>query len=326
MNCCSDVEKSFIETVRTRDLLPEGCRVVAAVSGGSDSVALLRLLLCFRSHMRWDLEVLHVDHGARPESRRDAEFVRSLAQRAALPFVLHRITPPETGSVEDHFSRERQRIYASCCEKVALAATGHTADDRAETLVMRLLEGAGLRGLGGMDFIGEGPVRRPLLEITRTRLREYLVEIGQNWLEDPTNSEDEFLRNRIRHDIMPALESISPGSATAIARSSANLSQWRDMVDCIVRDSLDEMLQGDTFHRRRYGDLPEAVRLAVLWTLAGRPRGGRLELEKTDRWILSGRDGFHMLPGGARIVMDGDLGRVDGIQSTEDERNRLAKR
>ncbi len=326
MNCGSAVEKSFIETVRTRDLLPEGFRVVVAVSGGSDSVALFRLLLCFCSHMRWDIEVLHVDHGARPESRQDAEFVRSLALRAALPFVLHEIAPPETGSVEDYFSRERQRIYASYCEKGALVATGHTADDRAETLVMRLLEGAGLRGLGGMDFIGEGPVRRPLLELTRTRLCEYLVELGQNWLEDPTNREDEFLRNRIRHDIMPVLESISPGSSMAIARSSANLSQWRDMVDGIVRDSLDEMLQGDTFHRQRYGALPSAVRLAVLWTLAGRPRGGRFELEKTDRWILSGKDGFHMLPGGARIVMEGDLGKVDGTHFTEDERNRLAKR
>jgi hypothetical protein len=90
------------------------------------------------------------------------------------------------------------------------------------------------------------------------------------------------------------------------------------VVDDLIRDSLDEVVQGDTFHRQRYGALPSAVRLAMLWTLAGRPRGGRLELEKTDRWILSGRDGSHILPGGISIVMEGEIGRVSGDPSSEE--------
>ncbi len=311
MESVSSVERRFIETVRRRELLPENSRLAAAVSGGGDSVALLRLLDCFASHMNWSLEVIHVDHGAREESGSDAEFVRCLARGVKLPFHLHEIAPAQTGSLEDHFSRERQRIYESIGREGALVATGHTADDRAETLVMRLLEGAGLRGLGGMDYFGMGPVRRPLLDFTRTELRDYLSGLGQPWVEDPTNRETDFLRNRIRRLVMPALESVSPGSAVSLARSSANLTQWRDLVDETVSDSLDELIHEGTFPREKYVSLPKPVRLAVLWTLAGKPRGGRLEIEKTDRWILSGKEGFHILPGGARISMKKDVGTVD---------------
>lgn len=311
MDPVSSVERRFIETIRRRELLPENSRVAAAVSGGSDSVALFSLLVSFSSHMHWSLEVIHVDHGAREESGADAEFVRSLARGAGVPFHLHEIAPVKTGSLEDHFSRERQRIYASLGRSGALVPTGHTADDRAETLIMRLLEGAGLRGLGGMDYFGRGPVRRPLLDLTRTELRDYLGGLGQSWVEDPTNREADFLRNRVRRVVMPALESVSPGSAVSLARASGNLAQWRDLVDDAVADSLDELVHGGTFPRDKYASFPEAVRLAVLWTLAGKPRGGRLEIEKTDRWILSGKDGFHILPGGARITMKGDVGNIE---------------
>lgn len=311
MDPVPSVERRFIEMLRRRELLPENSRVAAAVSGGGDSVALFRLLTCFSSHMNWSLEVLHVDHGAREESCSDAEFVRSLARGSEVPFHLHKIAPAQTGSLEDHFSRERQRIYASLGREGALVATGHTADDRAETLVMRLLEGAGLRGLGGMDYVGRGPVRRPLLDFTRTELRDYLSGLGQPWVEDPTNREADFLRNRIRRVVMPALESVFPGSAVSLARSSANVAQWRDLIDDTVADSLDELVHGGTFPRDKYASFPKAIRLAVLWTLAGKPRGGRLEIEKTDRWILSCREGFHILPGGVRISLKGDVGTVD---------------
>jgi len=159
-----------------------------------------------------------------------------------------------------------------------------------------------------MDYFGRGPVRRPLLDFTRSELRKYLEAIGQNWVEDPTNQEDSFLRNRIRHNVIPVLESITPGSTRAIARSSANLSQWRDITGRIIDDSLDELLDGDTFRIDRYLCLPKAVRLGILWAVCGRPRGGKLEIEKTDRWILGKNNGFHILPGGSKITSEG--GRI----------------
>ncbi|NOQ21123.1 MAG: tRNA lysidine(34) synthetase TilS [Candidatus Aegiribacteria sp.] len=305
-------ENTFIETVKLRNLLPCGSDIFAAVSGGSDSVALLQLLHRFANHMHWKLAVLHIDHRARPRSGEDAVFVKDLAEGIGLRCNVEEISSHGSGSSEGHFSAERTRIYREYASEKILITTGHTASDRAETLLMRLLEGSGLRGLGGMDYFGRGSVRRPLLDFTRRELREYLEEIGQNWIEDPTNQEDSFLRNRIRHRVIPVLESISPGSTCAIARSSANLSQWRDIADSIIDDSLDELLEGDTFRREMYLILPRAVRLGILWAVSGRPRGGKRELEKTDRWILGKKDGYHILPGGARITAEG--GRIHILQ------------
>lgn len=304
MNKGRSPESTFIETVRTRYLLPEGCRVWAAVSGGSDSVALLRLLMQFANHMKWDLSVLHIDHGARSDSAADAAFVEELAVRLELPFQLRRISPPESGSLEAHFSRKREAIYNEIAEGSDLVATGHTASDRAETLILRLLEGSGLRGLGGMDYFGRGPVRRPLLDLSRHELLEYLSTIDQGWIEDPTNIEDTFLRNRIRHSIIPALESLSPGCSYALGRSSANLSQWRDVIDDMIEKSVEELVSGDKFIVKEYLDFPKAVRLGILWVLSGRPRSGREEIEKTDRWLSDKKNGFHLLPGGLRITVD----------------------
>lgn len=306
MSLSRSVENTFIEAVKLRALLPEGSDILAAVSGGSDSVALLRLLHQFANHMDWKLAVLHIDHHARPESGEDAAFVKDLADEMNLKCIASSISPPASGSPEGYFSAERNRIYCEYASEDVLVTTGHTASDRAETLLMRLLEGAGLRGLGGMDYVGTGPVRRPLLDFTCGELRKYLETIGQNWIEDPTNQEDSFLRNRIRHEVIPVLESISPGSTSAIARSSANLSQWRDIADSIIDDSLDELLDGDSFRREQYEVLPRAVRLGILWAVSDRPRGGKLEIEKTDRWILEKKNGYHVLPGGTRITADRD--------------------
>jgi len=319
----SALELSFIENVRMRRILPEGSQVVAAVSGGGDSVALLLLLECFRSHMGWDLEVLYVDHRTRPGTASEAEFVEGLAEGLHLPFTLRTVSEEGSGSLEDRFSRERQRIFDSFGEAGYLVATGHTADDRAETLLLRLLEGAGLRGLGGMDYQGLGPVRRPVLDLTRSQLRDYLRQRGREWMEDPTNRDDDIMRNRIRKEVLPVLESVHPGVSIALARSSANLSLWRDYADELISGSLDELVRGATFRRRQYASLPEALRLSILWDIAGRPRGGRLEIEKTDLWILSGKNGQHVLPGGkARICMDGEKGTVLHVEPS-DERNRF---
>ena len=310
MSLQRSVENTFIETVKLRSLLPCGSEILAAVSGGGDSVALLQLLNRFANYMNWELAVLHIDHRARPESREDAVFVKNLAERLGLHCSIEEISPNGSESVEGYFSAERNRIYSEYSSDNSLVVTGHTASDRAETIIMRLLEGSGLRGLGGMDYFGRGSVRRPLLDFSRSELRDYLESIGQNWVEDPTNQEDSFLRNRIRHSVIPVLESISPGSTYAIARSSANLSQWRDITAGVIDESLDKLLDEDTFKTDKYLNLPRAVRLGILWTVGGRPRGGKLEIEKTDRWILRNKDAFHILPGGTKITAEDGRVRI----------------
>ncbi|MBD3277133.1 MAG: tRNA lysidine(34) synthetase TilS [Candidatus Aegiribacteria sp.] len=313
------LEKAFLETVKFRELLPEGSRILAAVSGGGDSVALLQLILSFRDYMGWDVAVLHIDHRVREESGADAAFVKDMARSLGVGFICRTLESPAGGSLESYFSIERQRIYEEVSEGNGLVATGHTADDRAETLVMRLMEGSGLRGLGGMDYSGRGPVRRPLLDFSRLQLRRYLESSGIKWLEDPTNSSDRFLRNRIRHEVIPAFEAVSPDSIAAIARSSANLAMWRDLADDLIRHSLDGLMQGSTFLREVYLNNHPAIRMGILWTICGRPRGGRLEFEKTDKWLQVTDGGYHDLPGGVRFVVEDS--RVS-VMETPSERER----
>ena len=306
-------ERRFIETIRHESVLPEGASVWAAVSGGADSVAMLLLLHRFSAHMKWNLSVLHIDHQIRNTSRDDADFTRDLAKGMQLPFRCILPEPPTCSSSEGSWSVIRQRVYESVSselEPAAFVSVGHTASDRAETLLMRLMEGAGLRGLGGMDYIGRGPVRRPLLDLTREDVREYLSSIGQKWMDDPTNADDSILRNRVRRDIIPALEAVFHNSEQRLARAAAGLSDWRDIVFQVVESALMTVSEvsssGTIVNREHYRALPNGLRLGVLWELSGRPRKGRLELEKIDRWLLSDACGRHSMPGGSVMTVTQD--------------------
>jgi tRNA(Ile)-lysidine synthase len=319
------VELEFIETVRREDLLPARSAVTAAVSGGADSVGLLLLLERFRAYMRWDLCVLHIDHGWRPGSASDAVFVKDLAAGLGIPFVLRELGGAcVSGSPEAEFSERRRLLYEECSGD-GFVAVGHTATDRAETLLLRLLEGAGLRGLGGMDYVGVGPVRRPLLDLCRARIREYLVSRGQPWREDPTNSDQSMLRNRIRAILLPALEAVRPGSDLQLSRSGAALASWRRVADQAVAGALDfcrsmgEPGSDAVIERSRWQAQERAVRLAMLWFLCGRPRFGADELEKTERWLSGGGEGLRNLPGGMRLVSSGSSLRFGGPDRVPDE-------
>ncbi len=298
----SALELRFSGTVKREGLLPSGSRVVAAVSGGADSVCLLMMLLRFRRHMSWKLTVLHVDHSFRRTSRADAAFVEELARGFDLPLILRRL-PARTGkdSPEAEFSSARQAIYEEAAEaEGGLVAVGHTASDRAETLLMRLTEGSGLRGLGGMDYFGIGPVRRPLLDLTASETREYLITRGQAWTEDETNSGRDYARNRIRHDILEPLEAGFPGVSRRIAASSANLGSWRRVAEGLTSSAMGLIRtdDGEVLDRNAYSRFEKALRLSILWEECGRPRSGGVELDKTDSWILAGGSGERLLPGG----------------------------
>jgi tRNA(Ile)-lysidine synthase len=315
-----NAEAVFIETVQREAILPQGSRIVAAVSGGGDSMALLRLLHRFSGHMGWAVSVLHVDHGLRESSGADACFVCDSAEGLGLDCTCVKPDPPSKGSAEGEWSRIRQREY---CRQAggedALVAVGHTASDRAETLLMRLIEGSGLRGLGGMDYTGRGPVRRPLLDLTAHETRAYLESIGQKWLEDQTNRDRSILRNRLRLEVMPHIEGVRPGAELGLARAAAGLSDWRRAVFQAVEESLEKAAVRSSgpvrVDRERFLALPGALRLGLLWELSGRPRKGRLELEKTEKWIAAGGCGIRDLPGGASLTSD-DCGFT--VEGTDD--------
>lgn len=284
--------------MKREGLIPKGAGVTAAVSGGADSMAMLYLLHRFAPARNWSIEVLHIDHGIRAASWEDAAFVSETCARLGVPCRIEKPEAAAGGSLESGWSLVRHRLYS---ESERIVAVAHTRSDRAETLLLRLVEGSGLRGLGGMDYHGRGSVVRPMLDLHRDQVRNFLTERRLPWREDATNLDPHAARNRIRASVMPVLEENFPEAAAGLSRSSAVLSAWRDLQALISRTARNPM------PRNEYESLPEAVRLAVLWSLAGKPRSGAHELFKTDAWVVSGGTGEHILPGGMKLLADSGL-------------------
>jgi tRNA(Ile)-lysidine synthase len=186
-------------------MLAGGESVLIGVSGGADSVALLAALVALMRDWRLTLHVLHVDHGLRPDSARDGEFVRALGARLGVPVAVERVEIGR-GSVEAAARAARYAALETWADRVGASriAVGHTADDQAETVLMRALGGAGARGLAAIPPV-RGRVIRPLIELRRRRLRDALEVAGLEWVEDPSNRDPKFLRNRVRHELLPLL-------------------------------------------------------------------------------------------------------------------------
>ena len=212
------LEQRVLDFIRQSRMASPGDRVGIAVSGGADSVALLRLLESLRLELGVTLLVIHFDHMLRgAESDRDASFVEELARARGLEFVSARddvraAATLNAGNIEETARHLRygffERILAS--QKATRVAVAHTADDQAETILARMIRGTGLTGLASIypvvDSPSGGTIIRPLLHIRRQELRDYLQECGQEWREDATNADQSRLRARVRAQLLPILE------------------------------------------------------------------------------------------------------------------------
>lgn len=194
-----------------------GDRVAVAVSGGADSAALLRLLLELRAELGIVLSVAHVNHKLRGEaSDEDEKFVAELARQHGIEFHLRQAPVDAASSGIEATARElRYAFFRELASegRVTKVATAHTLDDQAETVLLRIFRGTGIRGLSGIHprivFENQGRVMgevvRPLLGFRRAELLTYLRDIGQDWREDSSNQNVDFLRNRVRHRLLPVI-------------------------------------------------------------------------------------------------------------------------
>ena len=194
-------------------MLKRGETVIVAVSGGPDSVALLHLLLQFQEDWKLRLHVAHLDHGLRGEdSKSDSEFVSQLAKRLDCPLTkevsdVAQIVNEGGGSVEEKARQVRYTFLQKVAESIGATkiATGHHADDRAETVLMWLLRGAGPTGLRGIPPVRKALVVRPLIEVTRDEIEKYLMEQGLPSRHDSSNLDNRYFRNKIRNELLPLL-------------------------------------------------------------------------------------------------------------------------
>ena len=219
--------------------------MVAAVSGGSDSVALFFLLRALAAEGDLQLAGLaHLHHHIRGAAAdEDAAFCRALAARAGVAAAIGDADVPalataERLSVEVAGRRARQQFFVEGLATLGgqRIAVAHTRDDQAETVLLRLVRGAGPAGLAGIAPRRDHLVR-PVLELTRTELCDYLESIGESWREDATNEDRAIPRNRIRHDILPLLRGLNPRADAALARTADILRGDNELFDSLANDA-----------------------------------------------------------------------------------------
>ena len=304
-------------TIRRHALCPPGSRLLVALSGGSDSVALAVVLRDLSEHGGFSIVSLaHVNHHLRDTAARDETFCRALADRLRLPIRVESVDAQgyalsQRLSVED----AARRLRYDCLHRLAAdaladrVAVGHTRDDQAETFLLKLIRGAGLTGLAGI-YPQRGDVVRPLIDVSRSELRDYLTSIGYEWVEDETNADLKNPRNRIRHRVLPELNlAAGADTSSAIARAAGLVredGQWLDELsdgrfDALVRPCGHGIEMDAAALGREPAPIQRRIILRALRTLSG---GREIGLEHVDAalGVAAGLAGGADLPG-ARVEL-----------------------
>lgn len=263
----------FVESARP--LFPGSPhRVVVACSGGADSVALLHLLWVCGAELGLDLSVLSCDHGLRPDSAEDANWVRHLAWSLGMPCRLAVLDVPKHAapgeSMEMAARRLRLKAYADAAREFQAdsVALGHHLDDQAETVLLRLCRGTGPRGAGGMEAVSmvEGlRLVRPLLTHRRSEIRAFLERTRRSWREDSSNATNDPVRNRIRNEVLPLLgEHVNFRTTEHLATFAAQVRELDDWASGEAAARLGDCLIGDRLQLRAWREHPKPLRDRIL--------------------------------------------------------------
>ena len=241
--------------VRQNRLLFPNDRAICAVSGGADSVALLMALYLLRDKLKITLEAAHFNHCLRgEESDEDERFVAELCERLGIP--LHRGRGSVTTGKKGLEAAARDARYDFLLGLGGIVATAHTANDNAETVLMHLLRGTGLKGLGAIAP-RRGHIIRPMLSVTRDEVITFLEEYHLEYRTDSSNLGDQFLRNRIRHQVIPLLEQENPRFAENVSAMALRLREDEKALQSISQ--AEYPLQVETLRK-----MPKAVRYRIL--------------------------------------------------------------
>jgi len=238
-------------TIRHYAMLSPRDTVLAAVSGGPDSVCMLHVLAGLAEEFGVQLRVAHLDHRFRgDESRRDAEFVAELAESLGLPFRCEEENVPRflidnAMSKQDAARMLRYRFLLTVakqeyCQKIA---TGHNADDQAETVLMRILRGAGPSGLAGIPPKRDGMIIRPLLGVWRSEIEDYLDQHGLSYRTDSSNLESDYTRNRLRNELLPVLREYNPRLDQTLVNIGSIMTGVRDHLDALTDEAIPKVVK-----------------------------------------------------------------------------------
>jgi tRNA(Ile)-lysidine synthase len=238
------------------DMIRSGEAIVVGFSGGVDSLALLVALYELRQPLDCQLHIAHLNHQLRGDSTSDAELVKQYANLLKLPFTIKKIDIPalikqRNQSIEALARKERYEFFETVSKKIGATkvALGHQRNDQAETVLMNLLRGAALTGLRGILPIRDGKFIRPLLDFSRTEIEEFVAEQGLQPCDDSTNWDRNFLRNRIRLDLLPLLKrDYNRNIQNTLAQNAELLRAESDYLEDIARKALDACLAEPATH------------------------------------------------------------------------------
>ena len=287
---------------------PREHRVVIAFSGGPDSSTLLHALVRARRRLRLDLLAVHVDHGLRPGAAEEALAAGAFAAELGIPLEVARVKP--RGGSEDAARRARHAGLEAVAARVGAGtvALGHTFDDQAETVLLHLLRGSGLEGLAAMA-VREDLRFRPLLAVRRSQVDAYCARHRLAPLRDPSNEDPVFLRNRVRHELLPLLERrFNPRASEALVRLALAAGEEHAVVVAAAAGWLES--NSAPYPRPAFLALPPAVRVEVLrraWAAAAgleRPPGDAAKLRQAMRMLERGGRGMIQLGRGFELVVD----------------------
>jgi len=264
-----------------------GETVLVAVSGGPDSVAMLHALLSRREDFGIAIHLAHLNHGIRGESAdMDEEFVRSLARDWNLPATVERTDVPalrrKLRMSEEEAARQirYEFLYRTASEiGASKIAVGHTADDRAESVLMNVIRGTGIEGLGALRPVA-GNIVRPLLDTWRSEVEAYIRENRLSFRVDESNLNLAYTRNRVRHELIPLLEKhYNPRVKNALVRLAEIAQSAADFIDGATLDSIGKITYIGAIDAEMLCDLPEALRYQVVRSEVERIRGDLRDIE-----------------------------------------------
>ncbi len=252
-------------------MLPQGGIVLCAVSGGKDSMCLLEKLRELAQIYGFELRCAHFDHRLRgEESDRDRAFVEDYCRERGIPCYVGSadvsVYADENGlGIEEAARKLRYAFLEKTADEIGALriATAHTADDNAETLILNLLRGSGLKGLCGIPPV-RGKIIRPLLQTTGNEVLRYLEEKGVPRVEDSTNEKDDYTRNRLRHRVIPELRSLNPGFDENLIRCLELLREDEEYLSSLAQDFLNKYFSGGSLPVLEFSLLPKSVSARVL--------------------------------------------------------------
>ena len=318
--------RQVVQAVRRKKLLQPGDRVLVAVSGGPDSVCLLTALHEMRERRLLpgiELRIAHVNYGMRgEESEKDEAFVRELGMKLGVPVNCERVRlMPRPGGTFQSLARDaRYAFFGRVLREhgMTAVATGHTADDQAETVLLWLMRGAGAGGLAGIPVKRVGKIVRPLLGVTRQQILDYLVSHGMPYRSDASNGKPVYRRNRVRHEVLPVLRSLNPRIIEGLARGADILAADAALLDEIERERWEAVTKETSSGRvvldgARLSSQPLGLQRRLVRRALAVVRGGPAGLtfrhvsDILER-VVEGSHGAGLnLPGGIRVERDRHL-------------------